>query len=742
MANSSAQASPVDRNDPCPCGSGKKFKKCCIDKFTTNVVATPAINIGLTLQQAAAALNAGSLEIAEAALASVLRVQPNNTDALNLAAYICMQRKQLDTAMGYISKAIDLNKKNGLFYFTASLIAKAQRKFDDMENLLLKALELKPPGYISQIYSNLGDCLHEKRNIPAAIDYFSKAIAADVKNARAFFYRGMARYESVGLNEQVESDIAKGLELTPHAVDMLCKFAGIYNLNHEFDKAQELLERARIIHPDHEEVLFLYAVNCEGRGEIEKARETFSLLLQKHPQSVRGRVADAFLLPVIPHDMEEIKQWRDRFMQGLQKMIDDKIVLHEPERQGLYLPFYQGYHGLDNKEFMQKLAEFFITCCPSINYTAAHCLAPRVAGKKIRIGFVSEFFHSKLITQFFSPLITSLAKDSEYEVIIFAHSARVNDKVQTLSSDVKKYVPLPISLPAAQQIVADEEIDVLIYLDIGLRLPSYLLALARLAPVQAVMGGHPLTTGIPNMDYFLTTACMEADGAEKHYTEKLFKDIDFLAVVNKQYIPCTPISRAELGLPDGDVHLYTCPVLLFKLHPDMDIVFSGILKKDIKARIILFDAGKIIWRQELEKRFATSVGSELAERIIFVPFAATDKFIHTMRAMDAVFDALHFSFGTTAFQLLGSEVPFVTKPGEFLRGRGAYGLFKMMNMLEMTADTVDGYIDIIVKLANDKTFYKQAQENIRKNNDSIFDNYAPVPEFISHLKRIYSEVAQ
>ena len=25
---------PVGRNDPCPCGSGKKFKKCCIDLLT------------------------------------------------------------------------------------------------------------------------------------------------------------------------------------------------------------------------------------------------------------------------------------------------------------------------------------------------------------------------------------------------------------------------------------------------------------------------------------------------------------------------------------------------------------------------------------------------------------------------------------------------------------------------------------------------------------------------------------
>lgn len=29
----------IGRNDPCPCGSGKKFKKCCIDK--QQVMATP-----------------------------------------------------------------------------------------------------------------------------------------------------------------------------------------------------------------------------------------------------------------------------------------------------------------------------------------------------------------------------------------------------------------------------------------------------------------------------------------------------------------------------------------------------------------------------------------------------------------------------------------------------------------------------------------------------------------------------
>jgi len=27
----------IGRNDPCPCGSGKKYKKCCLDKTTPEV---------------------------------------------------------------------------------------------------------------------------------------------------------------------------------------------------------------------------------------------------------------------------------------------------------------------------------------------------------------------------------------------------------------------------------------------------------------------------------------------------------------------------------------------------------------------------------------------------------------------------------------------------------------------------------------------------------------------------------
>jgi tetratricopeptide (TPR) repeat protein len=48
------------------------------------------------------------------------------------------------------------------------------------------------------------------------------------------------------------------------------------------------------------------------------------------------------------------------------------------------------------------------------------------------------------------------------------------------------------------------ELDVLFYQDIGMESVSYFLSFARLASVQCVSFGHPNTTGVPNMDYFIS----------------------------------------------------------------------------------------------------------------------------------------------------------------------------------------------------------------------------------------------
>ena len=114
---------------------------------------------------------------------------------------------------------------------------------------------------------------------------------------------------------------------------------------------------------------------------------------------------------------------------------------------------------------------------------------------------------------------------------------------------------------------------------------SYFLAYARLAPVQATSFGHPDTTGIDTIDYFVSAESWEPRGAEEHYSESLIR----LGRRPSFYQPQVPVllpGRAELGLPAGAT-LYGCPQSLFKFHPDFDAVLNRIAEGDPEGRIVL-----------------------------------------------------------------------------------------------------------------------------------------------------------
>eukprot|EP00620_Florenciella_sp_RCC1587_P004372 CAMPEP_0182591772 /NCGR_PEP_ID=MMETSP1324-20130603/74556_1 /TAXON_ID=236786 /ORGANISM="Florenciella sp., Strain RCC1587" /LENGTH=75 /DNA_ID=CAMNT_0024809105 /DNA_START=1 /DNA_END=225 /DNA_ORIENTATION=- len=51
---------------------------------------------------------------------------------------------------------------------------------------------------------------------------------------------------------------------------------------------------------------------------------------------------------------------------------------------------------------------------------------------------------------------------------------------------------------------------------------TYLLSFSRLAPVQLVTHGHPVTPGVPAIDYFVSYDAFEpACDAHSHYAEAL-----------------------------------------------------------------------------------------------------------------------------------------------------------------------------------------------------------------------------
>src|SRR5205085_2242181 len=161
--------------------------------------------------------------------------------------------------------------------------------------------------------------------------------------------------------------------------------------------------------------------------------------------------------------------------------------------------------------------------------------------------------------------------------------------------------------------------DLILYPDIGMDPFTYFLAFARLAPVQCTTWGHPVTTGIPAMDYFLSTDYFETEEAELHYSERLvrLKDAAFPGCYSRPELPLRPGS--SVGFDRGR-RVYFCPQRLFKHHPDFDVLIAGILQQDPGGEVVLsyFDEDDA-WRlPRLQSRLRRTC-RDVYDRIVFLP---------------------------------------------------------------------------------------------------------------------------
>ena len=69
--------------------------------------------------------------------------------------------------------------------------------------------------------------------------------------------------------------------------------------------------------------------------------------------------------------------------------------------------------------------------------------------------------------------------------------------------------------------IRNDRLHLLIFTDIGMAPETTMLAALRLAPAQCATWGHPTTSGLSTVDYFLSSEWMEPADAQQHYSERL-----------------------------------------------------------------------------------------------------------------------------------------------------------------------------------------------------------------------------
>ena len=127
-------ATNVRRNDPCPCGSGKRYKEC----HGTAGLETPtpvlaAIGGAADLfQEALARYQRQEYVAAVAACQQVLAVAPDHAGAWHLAGSVDLQRGDLQASSLKIAKAIELDGAQAEFHRTLARVRLASGSFAEV----------------------------------------------------------------------------------------------------------------------------------------------------------------------------------------------------------------------------------------------------------------------------------------------------------------------------------------------------------------------------------------------------------------------------------------------------------------------------------------------------------------------------------------------------------------------------------------------------------------------------------
>ena len=584
---------------------------------------------------------------------------------------------------------------------TLALIFVRQKKYDTAEKIFQHILTLWPNS--ASTHGNLGNIYLVRNESKKAIEHIKKAV-----------------------------------ELEPEKNVYKKNLAKAYTMSGEYESAIKVLDQVEKTDPDDFEVIESLAnlYNINNPSGLEK----YIKKMAKLRPSIENNISEKTYVPSYFNSQEEIDKYRDQLSKNMDELLASNPKLDDLSRRVFVNIFYLTYHNRNNRELKSKFAQIFQQAAPQLNFTAPHCNNyKRDKSKKIKLGFASAFFLKHPVSICFSGLIEEMIKDERFEVdiLFFAGTTYMGRKdfntdpyYSKLKNAHKVYI-YDTDFIKTRDHIASLQLDAIIYLDLGMYWMANYTAFTRLAPIQAMMSGHPDTSGIKNMDYYLTCKDLEMDNADEYYSEKLVRFKNVPTCISKPDLPEKFKSRKELGLPE-DKKIYYCPMKNHKFHPDFDLALKDILEGD-KNSVILVPKDSGESSDMIEKRIEKHLGETLKGRIIYHRWAEYSEFLSYLREADVVLDTFYFGAGTTLYFAFAVDAPVVTLPGLLGGGRAANAIYKQMGVTDLIAKDKADYTRLAIKCANDSEFRNSVKQKINSHKEIIYNNTSITPEILNFI---------
>jgi len=626
-------------------------------------------------------------------------------------------------------RALSLDPRNFYAHNTMGNALKDQGRFEEAAKSFFQALAIKPDT--PEVYLNLGSVFAEQEKLDQAADCYRRALTIKPDLMRAYLYLGKI-LQRMSRPDEAITCYQKVLEIEPDFPDGYFLLGNACQEQGRLKESIECYEKAIRLKPDVAEAHKNLGTALYEFGKFDEALAAYEEAFRIKP-TTGLRIKLATLLPPIVDSVESIEAIRRRLSENVDELLKQEITMEDPVKEvGNPNFFYLAYYGLDDRDLVTRMAKLY-----SFLPKGGPPSTVRHPSQRRRVGFISRFFHNHSVGTFFNPIIESLSRQGDFEVMMFSVGSGRDETLLKTAAACDSPISLPIDLSKARQVLSGQSLDLLVYTDIGMEPLTYFLAFTRLARVQAVMIGHLMTTGIPNVDYFISSELIEPIGAQGHYAETLVQLKSMPCYMRRPSLPLKPKSRSGFGLPE-DRTLYVVPMRLHKIHPDFDPVLAKILRQDSRGEIVLFRDPRSLWHELLQKRLSQILPDGLG-RIRFLPWLSDDDFKSMMAAADVVLDTFHYGGGVTSYIIFATGTPIVTWPGKYLRGRLTLGCYRKMGMMDCVAESPGEYVDIAIRLGTDPAYRESIKEKILEKNATLYDDGGVVQELSEFFKKVTGE---
>jgi protein O-GlcNAc transferase len=198
--------------------------------------------------------------------------------------------------------------------------------------------------------------------------------------------------------------------------------------------------------------------------------------------------------------------------------------------------------------------------------------------------------------------------------------------------------------------------------------------------------------------------------------------------------PKTPADRRDFDLP-ATANLYGCLQAQYKLHPAFDEAIAGILRADPAGLILLSRGGTArgedVIRTRLRERFP-----DIIDRVRFIPTLERDRFRALTLLCNALLAPFPFGAGDSSLEGFALNLPTVTLPTPYMKGRLTYAMYRLMKIDDCTARDLEDYVRIAVKLGTDREFNSAIRRRIDKAKHVLYENPAGVRDLEAFLESV------